>query len=122
MLGKKLLEGSTDLASAWNFGPDLKGNHTVQFIVNKLSEHWPKIQVDYPAQSPDLHEACLLNLDCSKANAQLGWQPTWDITDTLQMTIQWYRQFYEEQQVISRQQLQLYVDAAKQNNMEWAQS
>lgn len=120
MLGQKLLEGNADFADAWNFGPNQQENYPVQYIVAELCQYWPKIKFECATELTDLHEAGLLNLDCSKANSKLGWKPIWNIKETVQMTIQWYQQFYENKQVISQPQLQMYLEKAKQNNVEWA--
>ena len=38
-----------------------------------------------------VHEATLLNLDNAKAEALLGWRPTWAFDRTIDVTVAWYR-------------------------------
>ncbi|MCK5606763.1 CDP-glucose 4,6-dehydratase, partial [Candidatus Pacearchaeota archaeon] len=119
LLGQKLLEGNTDFAEAWNFGPGENGSLKVKNIIQKLKEFWPEIDYELSDQNK-LHEAALLQLDCSKSRSQLGWHPVWDISKTLEMVAGWYLNFYQHQKIISDEQLQSYVESAKNKNLIWA--
>ena len=46
--------------------------------------------------SDEKKETKLLNLNCDKANHQLGWHATWDIENTIKQTIFWYKGLLEE--------------------------
>ena len=37
------------------------------------------------------HEATLLRLDCSKARAELGWQPRFRLHDALDKVVEWHK-------------------------------
>ena len=37
------------------------------------------------------HEANLLKLDCSKARVLVGWQPRWNLTQAIQVIIDWHK-------------------------------
>jgi len=117
VLGEKLLECKPEFADAWNFGPSQNANLSVSEILRRLQNFWPKISYQLDQQG-ELHEAELLELDCTKARSQLGWRPVWDIDKTLEMTCNWYRNFYECQEVISKQQLSEYEQAVKQQKDE----
>jgi len=121
LLGQRLLEGKSEFAEAWNFGPDRQESVTVKSIVDKLREHWSRIEVDFASEPLGMHEAELLKLDCSKAFMKLGWKPVWNISEALKMTIEWYQMFYENHKVISEQQLLEYINAAARKNLEWAE-
>ncbi len=121
LLGQKLIEGNKNFDGAWNFGPERSGNRTVADILNRLQTHWPEMRWHQTAASQP-HEANLLYLDSAKAHAQLGWQPVWDLDTTLEKTAQWYRAWLTNQEVISRQQLSAYIQAATQAGIKWAAS
>lgn len=36
----------------------------------------------------------MLRLDCAKAAKELAWTPVLELADALQMTVDWYRDFY----------------------------
>ena len=43
-----------------------------------------------------VHEAKLLMLDISKAKFQLGWEPKMNISETVALTIDWYKRYTSE--------------------------
>jgi CDP-glucose 4,6-dehydratase len=69
---------------------------------------------------PQPHEATLLYLDSAKARTKLHWKPVWNFDVALERTAIWYRVWLEGGQVVSRDQLKDYINAAVQANMEWA--
>ena len=91
------LSADPSLASAFNFGPQLEANRSVQELVEEGLRHWPGSWQD---QSDPLapHEANLLNLVTDKAHHQLGWSPRWDFATTVARTVGWYRQVQEGQE------------------------
>ena len=107
MLGQKLLEGNREFAQAWNFGPS-DGVRNVLDCVTELQNSWSEIrfEINEPKDAP--HEAQNLTLDCTKANAILGWNPVWNTETALQKTAQWYRGFYDDNLVNSKEQLSDY--------------
>lgn len=93
-LAAGLLQGRRELASAFNFGPGPDSNCSVAHLLNTLQAHWPELQWDCPvAGEPRVHEANFLYLDSAKARQMLGWQPRWDLSQTLAQTAGWYRAF-----------------------------
>ena len=121
LLGQKLLEGRKEFAEAWNFGPSEDGNVTVGEIAEQVKKAWPKI--DYEIQkSPDQpHEAGMLRLDCSKARTKLQWTPVWDGKTAIEKTAQWYRAFYEFDEVQSLENLHRYIADAQSKHLSWAE-
>ncbi len=84
------LSGSGDLASAFNFGPQLEANRPVRELVEEALRHWPGHWQDQSdPQAP--HEASLLNLVIDRAHHQLGWAPRWNFATTVERTVNWYR-------------------------------
>ena len=95
MLGEKLLKGEKEFADGWNFGPDLDANITVDEVANYTRNHWNKISIEYDTNTEHHHEANLLMLDCSKAQKLLKWKPVLTPKKTFEMTIEWYKNYYE---------------------------
>jgi CDP-glucose 4,6-dehydratase len=108
MIGQKLLEGKKEFASAWNFGPDEEGNITVEKVVQNIKNIWNKFDFEIKSQSIK-HEANLLNLDCTKAKIKLDWKPIWNSQKTFEQTINWYKEYYENNGIISSIQLEEYI-------------
>jgi CDP-glucose 4,6-dehydratase len=120
-LGWRLLEGKTEYADAWNFGPTQESNLTVDDIVQRSQKEWNAIQIEYSKNKADAHEANLLMLDCSKAHKLLKWQPVWNIDATIRHTISWYKNFYEANQIDTKKDLELYITNAYTQNIIWTQ-
>ena len=118
-LGQKLIEGRQEFAQAWNFGPGTDGNSTVGDVLSRLKVAWPAL--DWLAtDQPQLHEANLLHLDSAKARQRLGWRPVWSLDEALGATAEWYRAYIERGSVISQNQLQAYMAAARQAGITWS--
>lgn len=78
-------------AGAWNFGPRLEDARSVAQVVDYLVESWGEHAAWTDASSGHPHEADSLRLDCSKAQALLGWQPRLALETALDWTMDWFR-------------------------------
>jgi len=119
LLGQKMLEGKKEFAEGWNFGPSDQIPVTVREAVVKLKESWSQIGYSEQQETGKLHEANLLKLDCSKAHSKLKWQNVWDVKKTFAKTADWYRHYYEQDQVRSRDDLQEYLFDAGEKQAAW---
>lgn len=120
LVGQKLYEGDISVASAWNFGPAENDHLTVSQVCSVLQREWNEIDFSIQPESGSFYEATFLRLDCSKAKNELGWVPVWKSTDTLISTAEWYKAFYQEDDVISEQQLEKYTEDAQNMGAVWA--
>ncbi len=121
LLGQRLLQGRQELASAWNFGPDSDESISVLDVVQSMQKHWSRIKYEVACNKENPHEANLLKLDCSKARQYLGWRGIWSCETTFEKTVEWYRQFYEHQQLLTTQQLDEYIHDARCYKAVWAE-
>lgn len=118
-LGWHLLERRPGSVGAWNFGPGPEGNRQVEDILRLLQADWPALVWEVaPDRGP--HEATLLQLDCAKAQARLGWRPVWGLREGLAATAAWYRAWLDTRRPITREQLYAYLDAARRADLAWA--
>ncbi|WP_282088238.1 CDP-glucose 4,6-dehydratase [Aquimarina algiphila] len=107
---EKASRGEKKYCDAWNFGPDESNSRNVEWIVSELCGMWGD-QASYSiTPSNDFHEANYLKLDCSKAKNELKWFPRWDISTTLEKTVQWNKAFMngEDAREISFKQIEEY--------------
>ena len=79
------------LCSAFNFGPALTSNRSVEKLVNAILKQWSGEWLDQSDPHAP-HEARLLNLATDKAFHLLRWSPVWDFGKTVQTTVDWYHQ------------------------------
>jgi len=98
ILAAKMYENGREYAGAWNFGPREEDAISVKEVVEKVIKYWGKgswQDVSHSSSSP-LRETKYLKLDCSKARQILGWKPIWGINKALELTVAWYREFYDD--------------------------
>ena len=119
LLGQKLLEGEKEFAEAWNFGPNDDGAISIVQMVKQIQKIWNKIDYQVEQDKNNPHEAGLLKLDCSKARMKLNWNGAWDSRTTFAKTAIWYQSYYENQQVITEDQLKEYVVDAGELGLAW---
>lgn len=114
ILAEKLFTAGHGFAEAWNFGPEDADARPVQWIVEYLCNQLPDATWQCDA-SPQPHEANTLKLDSSKAKAQLGWRPRWNLQTALGMTLSWHRAWRQgaDMSAISVQQIQEYEATAR---------
>ena len=120
LLGEKLLSTDqepdlTTYCDAFNFGPLMGSNKTVESLVNELIKVWGSGTWTFEKQHA-VHEASLLNLTIDKAFQLLGWYPAWDFQETIKRTVEWYRMYQDDVGEIPNltlQQISEYSDAFK---------
>ena len=118
-IGQKLLEGKKEFAEGWNFGPSDEGSISVQKVVEQIKKYWENIDYDLDVSQKHPHEANLLKLDCSKAHIKLHWQNVWSSETTFEKTVNWYKIFYQDQELITFEDLQSYISDARDKHLEW---
>lgn len=118
-LGQKLIEGKSEFAQAWNFGPDAGDNRCVSEVLSRLKAAWPALDWKVTAKQQP-HETNLLYLDSAKARQRLSWRPVWSLDEGLGETAKWYRAYIENRSVISLSQLHAYTAAARLAGLAWA--
>jgi len=122
MIGQKLLEGKKEFAEAWNFGPSDEGAITVEEVVKHIKRYWEKIDYELNTDNNNPHEANLLKLDCSKVHSLLQWKSVWDNKTTFKKTVNWYKNFCENKEILTLQDLIDYVKQAKEKNIIWGKN
>ncbi len=90
-LAERLHDGGPDYAEAFNFGPHDQDAQPVQWIIERLCASWGAGAAWQLDQAPQPHEASYLKLDCSKARARLGWQPRWQLGQTIDRIVAWHK-------------------------------
>jgi CDP-glucose 4,6-dehydratase len=92
MLLAALLREPATFSRAWNFGPTDNKIYSVRDVMDILSHHWERPQIEY-MENP-LTESIYLTVDSSLARSKLGWRPAWDTERVLRETAAWYRNYY----------------------------
>ena len=110
IIAQVLARGHQDIATGWNFGPSTDDTRPVRWIADRLTASWGQSGW-LDASGAQLHEAKLLSLDCSKARVELGWRPTLNLGEALDLIVSWHKQVAAGQDAaaVSLAQLEAYV-------------
>jgi CDP-glucose 4,6-dehydratase len=119
LLGSRLLQGRTEFAEAWNFGPDEQGAVAVEAVVDKMQKCWPGLRCVVTPDPSGPQETKVLKLDSTKARERLGWRPVWDWAEAVERTALWYRRYHEQGAVRSREDLAQYTRDALRRGCAW---
>jgi CDP-glucose 4,6-dehydratase len=112
---------------AFNFGPPAHQNYPVSSLISEMSKYWDHIRwkdVSQKKINQHLYEAELLKLNCDKALADLKWLPSLNFNETVKMTVEWYKCYYENPGFsmfdFSMMQIDEYTNFAKSRKVPWA--
>ncbi|KKS88721.1 MAG: CDP-glucose 4,6-dehydratase [Parcubacteria group bacterium GW2011_GWC1_43_11] len=119
-LGWKLLEGKKEFSDNWNFGPKDDSSLAVSEIVERTKKHWDAVKYKIEKNASCFHEANFLKLDSTKARTKLKWKNVWDQDKTLEKTINWYKNYYDNKKILSENDLYDYIHDAKLISAGWA--
>jgi CDP-glucose 4,6-dehydratase len=114
ILGKKLInkELQSNLKPSWNFGPNPKNCKNVHYIVKSIIEKWsPKNRMQIKVKkNKNFHESKLLSLDIQKAKKELSWKPKLSLNETIEMTVDWYKNYFVDRKIekITNNQIDFY--------------
>ncbi len=107
----------------FNFGPLAQQNHSVLQLVQQMAAHWDRVNwKDVSEAGSGPYESGLLKLNCDKALHYLHWHAVMNFEDTVRMTAEWYRAYYDQPAQIaatSRAQIEAYTDLARKKGLAW---
>lgn len=124
LLGAKLYQDQTELiGEAFNFGPDANVNQTVSELLDSMVERWPGMKWNVPeGYEGGGKEANLLKLSCDKVLFHLKWQAVLGFSETVDFTVNWYRNWLEKKETVydfTLSQINLYCELASKKNYIW---
>ena len=124
-LAVDLDENSNNHGEAYNFGPSSDQNYPVSKLIDEISKYWDQVQWNDISKDGDhVHEAGLLKLNCDKALFNLGWHSTLQFEETVKMTVEWYKHYYQNQEKsmydFTIDQIDEYTKLANLRGIAWA--
>ena len=121
-LGQKLLEEGAKYTTGYNFGPEVNKDVKVCEVAKRVAEIWGNGHVEV-GKGDGLHEANLLQLNNEKAARELDIRPVYSADEAIKKTTEWYKAFYQQNTDIvqfTKQQIDDFVKAAQDKNLEWS--
>lgn len=88
---KKHLNGES-----FNFGPSQKKIYKVMDILQEIKKVWNNFSWDKNNHRKIIKETNLLVLNCEKSKKILKWKPLLTFEKTIQLTLDWYKVYYEK--------------------------
>jgi CDP-glucose 4,6-dehydratase len=124
-LAENLYLNSNNHGEAYNFGPSSNQNYPVSKLIDEMSKYWDQIKwKDVSNNKQHVHEAGLLKLNCDKVLFDLEWHSALQFEETVKMTVDWYKEYYQNQNKsmydFTIGQIEAYTRIAKLNNIAWA--
>ena len=123
-LGANLINNPDNIAGeAFNFGPDNKVIKSVRELVNLFLKFWGNGSWEHGPLEQEKRESTLLKLCCDKALHRLGWHSILSFDETVRLTAEWYKNYYNKKSDIykfSCSQIDFYVKKAIEQKMPWA--
>ncbi len=96
LIGAKSYNMPMKYSKAWNIGPYNSSNLSVKDVIEISIKYWEKSKAVFQHKKDNqFHEAKILKLDISNALNLLKWKPVLEIKDSVRMTVQWYKKFYD---------------------------
>lgn len=86
-------KNNSNFDQAFNLGPIYESPVSVKALIEYIQVSLPELKFAF--KPADLHEESLLSLDSRLAVEVFGWQPEWDTSESIQKTIEWYKNYYE---------------------------
>ncbi len=110
LLAEKLYKYGDQFATGWNFGPGPGDIRPVQWVTDRLAQNCGKTLRYAKNEGGHPHEAQSLSLDSAKARFQLGWTPCWTLDITLIKIAEWYKSFWqgEDMRTMTLEQISSY--------------
>ncbi len=107
---------------AFNFGPNDEQNYSVGELVDEMQKSWENVKWINTNDQNKVYEASLLKLNCDKALSFLNWKPTLDFVDTVKYTVDWYRKYYEGEDIFyfTKEQIEDYEKKAQSRGIAWS--
>jgi CDP-glucose 4,6-dehydratase len=96
---------------AWNFGSDEV--ITVEELVKLFNKNWHTKKENFVLQNSEFKETEVLTLNSEKAKDCLNWHPIYNVSDTVEKTIDWYQEYLATMHDIRLYQIKQYEFALK---------
>ena len=123
-LGANLLRNAKKAAGeSFNFGPLSDVNMSVEDLIRNVAKVWGDGKWHVSDNSiVGKKEATLLKLDCDKAMHYLNWHAVLSFEETVRMTADWYKAFYDGQRDMysfTVMQVEKYAGLAQKQGLAW---
>lgn len=99
--------GNSERQGNYNVGPDDASCITTGELADLFCHYWGNNLKWINKWDGGPYEATYLKLDCTKLKNVFGWNPKWTVEQTVEKTVDWYRAYYnqEDMNIITNNQI-----------------
>jgi len=112
-LASRLCTAPDGMDTSWNVGPDRSDCRSVRSVAEAMIKALGRGRLVERGSGTAPHEARLLELDCAKARALMGWRPRWSFDETISMTASWYAAWHRGEDPVATTRAQVGAYMAK---------
>lgn len=87
------------LQGSYNVGPNDENTVTTGELADLFCSYWGKEAKWINQYDGGPYEASFLKLDCSRIKENFGWNPKWDIKQTMKKTVEWYQRYVQGENI-----------------------
>ncbi len=122
-LAYNLRKEKNNHGEAFNFGPKINENYTVEEVLKEINYHFTNLK--WKVDNKNIFsESTLLKLNCYKAKKHLNWMSTLSFDESIKLTCEWYSNYLNNKIAIkdfSINQIKEYTEFAKSRKLPWSQ-
>ena len=94
-----------------------------------MAVYWENVRWnDISKDQQNFYEAGLLKLNCDKALFELNWKPTLTFEETVKITVEWYKHYFQNRNgaaevsmyQYAKSQIEYYAQQAARKDISWA--
>lgn len=94
-----------------NFGPKSDDFSSVNHLIDVFNSHLDDHKINkVNCENSNTKESNFLTLNSSLAIETLGWQPRWNLNETIKNTIEWYLAKNKDKRRVTEEQVRLYLE------------
>lgn len=99
ILAEKMSKEYQKYSSAWNFGPNVDSEKTVEWMLKEVQRQY--LETKFEIEKVErFKETVTLTIDSSKSKDKLNWDSLWGVETALIKTMEWYNEFYSDHNMI----------------------
>ena len=104
-----LAEDPQFFSGSWNFGPPIASARSVAGLLSEFKHNFNSLKFEtYNKPIDKEFENTLLQLNCDKAQLQMGWSCKLNVAETIRFTSDWYKVYLNDQNITEITQRQIH--------------
>ena len=121
VLASRLSKNHNLHGQSFNFGPVSKKSNSVKKVLELFKNYFPYSKFKF-RENKKFKEAQLLSLNSVKAKKLLNWKANLTFSETIRYVGNWYMNYYSNNKILTKEQIQSYQILAKKRRLSWTRN